>query len=300
MRALVASIALLPVLFLISFTTDASETPNTRQLFDKAHAALKKKDLKEATLWVDRALKVEQTEKTVDEAERILRAVNDPRADELAMKLREIQVFQDFFVVPDDTRFEIEGKVRFSSASDWIGVNEKSCALVKPEVSISIGKAEFSSDSAEPAEASTIKFTSAGTRFALKKSLGVAASIKCAKLSASTAKLNGKSYRIGLPGNYIGDEDTDCKRKGPLPVTVSVDSKTESTWLRDFCSIPRHGLASGEASAIWAGDLDGDEKLDLILRLPDHPMAASYLLLLSKEKEKNILFSFSRPGNPGC
>ncbi|NQW44777.1 MAG: hypothetical protein HQ462_05155 [Deltaproteobacteria bacterium] len=190
--------------------------------------------------------------------------------------------------------------LKFTRSAEWIGVDPQTCMQVPVQLKINQGKAEFGgADGSEPAEASVIK-AEKGLGFALKKERGIAESIQCATVEGYSAKLKGKTYQIILTANYIGDDDADCKTKGLLPVTVQLGKKIESTWKENFCNLPRHGLASGDMRVNWAGDLDGDGKLDLLLRLPSHPMAATYLLPLSTHTNDHRIFSFSRPGNPGC
>jgi hypothetical protein len=96
------------------------------------------------------------------------------------------------------------------------------------------------------------------------------------------------------------DEGGQCLKTGLLPITTYVGGQIETTWKINHCDIPPNGLTDTVSKLQWAGDLDGDGKLDLLVHLPDHPSAGSFLLLLSKSTTAGTVFQYSLPENPGC
>ncbi len=68
---------------------------------------------------------------------------------------------------------------------------------------------------------------------------------------------------------------------------MSVNGKLESKWERDICSLEKlTGVdIPGEYSISWAGGIDGDVALDILIRLP----SGGYTLLLSGSKNAEAI-----------
>lgn len=133
--------------------------------------------------------------------------------------------------------------------------------------------------------------------FAVNKKLGLTAPIKCGVVSGTKIEFAGKQYEFHVP-HYRSDNH--CLKAGLIDIDILRDGKVENSWKKNLCAIEPSGLAGGASELLWAGDLDGDNKLDVLLKLPDHPAAGSYLLLLSSRPGTHLLYQYSEVGNPGC
>lgn len=287
------------VVLLSGCSTTAESVFTSDEGLRQAQLALERNDPEASVQLAERAVALDDSLATLVKAIEILTAAGHPKAGEYQGLYTYRTVFGDFFVIPSDMPIELEGVLTFPKSEEWNLVSEKRCSLEPLQVNLSHGKAEFSSDGSDPVDASTLTVQEGGL-FAFKKTLGLGAGIRCAEVKDFSAKMAGRIYSVEMTADYIGNDETECFHTGVLPVKVRVNGELETVWQRDFCSFPRFGLADGPARIVWAGDIDGDSRLDILLQLPVHPMAASFTLLVSGQPEKDYHFSYSRPGNPGC
>ena len=101
-------------------------------------------------------------------------------------------------------------------------------------------------------------------------------------------------YQVLFPEPYSRDGDK-CIRKGHLPIKVLRNGRVETVWGRQICAIAPLDIPD-EFGIRWAGDVDGDAKLDLLITLPQQPL----MLLLSSKPPARSLFSPRFPNKPSC
>jgi hypothetical protein len=71
----------------------------------------------------------------------------------------------------------------------------------------------------------------------------------------------------------------------PSPSSLLLESTGQKQILHEW----PHGLRDEHCELIWAGDLDGDGKLDLFMALSDHYAVIDYTLFLSLKRSKGNL-----------
>lgn len=102
-----------------------------------------------------------------------------------------------------------------------------------------------------------------------------------------------KKYGVVFPQSH--DDNAACVKKGSLPIRVFAKNKLQTTWSRNICGEEALDIPQ-EFDITWAGDLDADGKLDLLITLPQGP----YMLLLSSRPDDNIRFAKKFPNKPAC
>jgi hypothetical protein len=103
----------------------------------------------------------------------------------------------------------------------------------------------------------------------------------------------GVKYKVIFPQPY--DSNSECVKKGNLPIRVFAQDKLETTWQRNICGFEALDIPQ-DFDIIWAGDLDSDDKLDMLVYLPQGP----YILLLSSKPDIRSQFSQKFPNKPSC
>ena len=104
----------------------------------------------------------------------------------------------------------------------------------------------------------------------------------------------GRTYKASFPEAYSSD-GTTCPNKGRLPITVTSAGVTETTWRRDICSLTALDIPD-EFNIAWAGDLDSDGKLDMLISTPQ----GVFMLLVSSTPAARFQFSPRFPNKPAC
>ena len=105
-------------------------------------------------------------------------------------------------------------------------------------------------------------------------------------------KYRGVAYKVRFPDAYVSE--SECK-SGELPIEVFKVEKLESTWIRNICRFEALDIP-GDFSITWAGDLDGDKKLDMLVQLPQGP----FVLLLSSMPNVRSQHAWKFPNKPAC
>lgn len=274
----------------------------------EAHALLKentKESLKAAAELAVRASELEHSNpRVLEQCLSILYAVEDSRAETMAGRLNEITVLGNFFAMPTGEYappLEVAGSMTFSNPNDWLGVkfDKNHCQIITPKIAL-VKDTSGGSDGQELIDVTRVELFPKETLFVFKKNFSLTKTLECAELRDEMALLKDKRYVIELPKDYLTGDGVDCLPERVTPIKVFDGDKMESTWVVNACELDRHGLNDGVVSTAWAGFLDEDQKLDLMVKMPSHPMGATYLLLLSSDTSTKRVFSYSHPNNPGC
>lgn len=87
------------------------------------------------------------------------------------------------------------------------------------------------------------------------------------------------AYKLRIEGRRLSDD-------APLaPSWLLLESTDQKQTLYEW----PNGFLDPHCEMIWAGDLDGDEKLDLFMALSDHYNVIDYTLFLSSKRSKGNL-----------
>ncbi len=278
----------------------------------RAESALKSQSKNEAVTWAEKAVYFNPQKKTYELLQKAYELAGSPKAGEikkLFATLPESSIPYSLYVDRMAGRVEegfpkegvIAGDYAPYSTQEWLGFSKDKCHLIPIQIKEKKETAtDLNSTEQMKEEGSVLTTLPKGLGFALNKKLGlVAGNVKCATVTPHSLDFtfNDKKYRVEIP-SYRGE--TDCLRPGLQRINLYAGEKLESAWLRDLCSIEAHGLTSGVSELVWAGDLDGDTKVDLLIALPDHPMAGSFMLLQSVKSAQHAVYQYSLIGNPGC